>query len=90
VRDPERRARFAERFGAFRATTERMLAEVAPGLPVERLAVIVNALTYGIALQRLAEPEAVRDDAFAEGLGLVFAGALARGGGSAGGDGALP
>ena len=85
VRDPERRARFAERFGAFRATTERMLANAAPGLPVERLAVIANALTYGIAFQRLAEPEAVPEDAFAEGLALVFAGALARGGAAAGG-----
>ena len=79
VRDPERRARFGERFAAFRATTERMLAEAAPGVAVERLAVITNALTYGIAFQRLAEPDAVRDDAFAEGLALVFAGAAARG-----------
>jgi AcrR family transcriptional regulator len=85
VRDPERRERFGERFAAFRATTERMIAEAAPGLPVDRLAVIANALTYGIAFQRLAEPDAVREDAFAEGLALVFAGAVARGEGAAGG-----
>ena len=78
VRDPARRERFADRFAAFRQTTERMLAEVAPGMPVERLAVIANALTYGIAFQRLAEPDGVAGDAFAEGLELMFAGALAR------------
>jgi AcrR family transcriptional regulator len=86
VRDPKRRARFAERFAAFRDTTERMLAEIAPGLAVERLAVIANALTYGIAFQRLAEPDAVPADAFGEGLELVFAGALARAGAAGGGE----
>jgi AcrR family transcriptional regulator len=79
VRDGERREAFAARFAAFRETTARMLEQVAPpGMPVERLAVIANALTYGMAFQRLAEPEQVPDDLFAEALGLVFAGAVAR------------
>jgi AcrR family transcriptional regulator len=78
VRDPARRAEFARRFGAFRATTERMLETAAPGMAVDRLAVIANALTYGIAFQRLAEPDQVPDELFAEALGLVFAGAAER------------
>ena len=78
VRDGRRREAFAQRFGAFREMTRRMLEAVAPpGLPIERLSVIANALTYGIAFQRLAEPEHVPDDLFAEALGLVWAGALA-------------
>jgi AcrR family transcriptional regulator len=80
VRDPERRAQFADRFAVFRETTERLLADAAPGVPAERLAVVANALTYGVAFQRIAEPGQVPDDLFAEALGLVFAGASARAG----------
>ena len=77
VRDPDRRERFASRFGAFRDTTARMLAGAGFAGDADRLATIANALTYGIAFQRLAEPERVPDDAFAEGLALLFAGATA-------------
>jgi AcrR family transcriptional regulator len=78
VRDEGRREAYAQRFGAFRDTTRRMLEEVAPpGIAADRLAVIANALIYGISFQRIAEPDAVPDDLFAEALGLVFAGALA-------------
>ena len=78
VRDPERRARFADRFAAFRETTARLVEEVAPELPADRLALMANALTYGIAFQRLAEPDQVPDDLFAEGLGLLLSGAVQR------------
>src|SRR3712207_402128 len=67
VRDGERREAFGARFAAFRETTARMLGEVAPpGVAVERLAVIANALIYGISFQRLAEPEHLPDGVFAE------------------------
>jgi len=64
VRDPERREAFAERFAAFRETTARMLG-VDDGDPA---AVAVNALVYGIAFQRLVEPDAVPDDLLAKAL----------------------
>ena len=61
VRDPARREAFAQRFAAFRETTARMLGTEA-GDPA---AVAVNALVYGIAFQRLVEPETVPDDLLA-------------------------
>ena len=75
VRDPARRERYAERFAAFRETTERLIAESGRRAPRERrrLAVMANALTYGIAFQRLVEPEAVPDDLFADALRRLFA-----------------
>ena len=76
VRDPARRERYAERFATFRETTERLIGERSE-LPAEerrRLAVMANALTYGVAFQRLAEPEAVPDDLFADALRRLFTG----------------
>jgi AcrR family transcriptional regulator len=80
VRDPARLERYADRFAAFRETTERLLGEAGDHPPRERgrLAVMANALTYGIAFQRLAEPGAVPDDLFADGLHRLFAGAAAK------------
>ena len=79
VRDPAHREQYAARFAAFRETTEWLIAEGGSRSASERarLAVIANALTYGIAFQRLAEPDAVPDDLFAEALQRLFAGAPA-------------
>ena len=58
VRDPLRREAFSERFAAFRKTTADLLGRHA----ADPLAPAVNALVYGIAFARLAEPEAVPED----------------------------
>jgi AcrR family transcriptional regulator len=58
VRDPQRREAFSERFAAFRETTARLLGRGA----ADDLAPAVNALVYGVALQRLAEPDRIPDD----------------------------
>jgi AcrR family transcriptional regulator len=70
VRDPHRRAAFSERFAAFRETTARMLGRN----PADPLAPAVNALIYGIAIQRLAEPEAMCDDLLRTSLEALFRG----------------
>jgi AcrR family transcriptional regulator len=70
VRNPKRREAFAQRFAAFRETTSRMLGRDA-GDP---LAPAVNALVYGIAFQRLAEPEAIPDDVLRSSLEALFRG----------------
>ena len=71
VRDPERRAAFATRFATFRETTARMLGREAD----DDVVVAVNALVYGIAFQRLAEPDAVGNEAFARALDALLRGA---------------
>ena len=77
VRDPARRSRYAARFAAFRSTTEGLIGGERSADERQRLAVIANALTYGIAFQRLAEPDAVPDDLFADALRRLFAAAPA-------------
>lgn len=74
MRNPEHRPRFQERFAAFRDATTRMLegSGVPLPMPAADLAAAVNALTYGIAFERLAEPDAVPDDLFARTLGLLL------------------
>jgi AcrR family transcriptional regulator len=79
VRDP--RANVAGQFAEIRAALTRLIATSARDLgleltiPVEQLAVVVDALADGIARHKLADPDAVPDDLFARALGLVFAGA---------------
>ena len=74
MRNPEHRPRFQERFAAFRDATTRMLEQSGLPLPMPAadLAAAVNALTYGIAFERLAEPEGVPDDLFDRTLRLLF------------------
>jgi AcrR family transcriptional regulator len=80
MRDPAHRPRFQERFGAFRDATARMIESAARErdwrlpMPARDLAVAVNALTYGIAFERLAEPDGVPADLFARVLELLFTG----------------
>jgi AcrR family transcriptional regulator len=71
VRDPERREAFALRFATFRETTARMLGRA----PDDPLVMTMNALVYGIAFQRLAEPDVVQDNLFAHALEQLTAGA---------------
>jgi AcrR family transcriptional regulator len=70
VRDAQRRAAFADRFAAFRETTARMLGRDTD----DPLVPAVNAMVYGIALQRLAEPEAVSDDLLRTAFEALFRG----------------
>jgi AcrR family transcriptional regulator len=84
VRDPELRVRFAPSFGAFRQAFGRMVQEGAREFGVdvsredaERLGTVVNALGNGIALEKLADPEAVPDELFGTTLSLLFQSMLA-------------
>jgi AcrR family transcriptional regulator len=70
VRDPKRRKAFSERFAAFRETTTRMLGRD----PADPLAPAVNALVYGIAFQRLAEPDSIDDDVLRKSLEALLRG----------------
>jgi AcrR family transcriptional regulator len=90
IREPRVRERFASRFAAFRAAMARMVVEGAQqrGLPIEpqdaeRLGIVINALGNGLALEKLATPEAVPDELFGDMLVLIF-GALAAVAGEAG------
>ncbi len=79
VRQPEVRARFAERFAAFRLATGQIVTagaraagiEVAPE-HVELLGTFVNALANGLALEKLVDPDAVPDQLFGDLLVMVF------------------
>lgn len=79
VRQPEVRARFAERFAAFRLATGQIVTagasaagiEVAPE-HVELLGTFVNALANGLALEKLVDPDAVPDQLFGDLLVVVF------------------
>src|SRR4051794_28262615 len=70
VRDPQRRAAFSERFAAFRDTPARMIGRD----PADPQASAVNALVYGIAIQRIAEPDSIPDDLLQTSLEALFRG----------------
>jgi AcrR family transcriptional regulator len=78
VRDPELRPRIAARFGAFRDATTRLIEEAAgelgltSSMPPAHLAIAVNALADGIALEKLVDPDAIPDELFADTLALLF------------------
>jgi AcrR family transcriptional regulator len=78
VRDPELRPEFAARFGALRDATARLIADEAAAagvdlpLGAEEIAVAVNALTNGIALEHLADPEAVPIELYGRLLSLLL------------------
>jgi AcrR family transcriptional regulator len=84
VRDPELRARLAVSFGAFRQAFGRMVQEGAEEFVIEvsrddaeRLGTVVNALGNGIALEKLADPEAVPDELLGTTLSTLFQSMLA-------------
>jgi AcrR family transcriptional regulator len=84
VRDPDLRPEFAARFAALRDTTARLIAAEAEKvgavlpIPAEQIAVAVNALTNGIALEHLADPEAVPLELYGSLLSLLLGAVGAR------------
>lgn len=77
MRDPELRPRFAERHAEIRASLANLLRQGlghrdGPDVPVETLSAIVTALGEGLALQRLADPDAVPDDALLTALRVLL------------------
>jgi AcrR family transcriptional regulator len=77
ARSPRFRRSFVQRVRALREASAALIAEadVPLKLPPEELAVIANALTNGMALERRIDPAAVPDDLYGKALGLLLAGA---------------
>jgi AcrR family transcriptional regulator len=85
IRDPELRARYAERQtelrGALAAAMEaraRHLGTPDLGMPAEDAARIVMSIIGGLAVDELIEPGSVRPELLGEALALVYAGLVAR------------
>lgn len=89
VRYPDVRAKYAARFSAFREAFAGMVEEaageygitLAPGV-AGQLGTVVNALGNGIALEKLADPDAVPDELLGWSLSFIFTallGAVGRG-----------
>ncbi|WP_320669695.1 TetR/AcrR family transcriptional regulator [Patulibacter defluvii] len=80
VRDPAVRPQVAAQFAEVRAAICRLLDLGARELglrltvPVEEVAIALDALADGIARQKLAEPDAVPHDLFARMVGVLLAG----------------
>jgi AcrR family transcriptional regulator len=85
IRDPELRARYAERQtelrGALAAAMEaraRHLGTPDLTMPAENVARIVMSIIGGLAVDELIEPGSVRPELLGEALALVYAGLVAR------------
>jgi AcrR family transcriptional regulator len=85
IRDPELRARYAERQrelrGALAAALEaraRHLGTPALAMPAEDVARIVMSIIGGLAVDELVEPGSVDPQLLGEALALVYAGLIAR------------
>jgi AcrR family transcriptional regulator len=85
IRDPELRARYAERQTELRGALARALEARArhlgtPDLPMpaEDVARVVMTIIGGLAVDELIEPGSVRPEVVAETLALVYAGLVAR------------
>ena len=80
VRNRDQRPGFAERFGAFRDATTRLVQEEAERggwdlpIPARDIAVALNALVYGMAIQYLADPGEMPEDVLANATHLLFGG----------------
>jgi len=72
ARTPDLRERFASRSGALRLLVEDTLRERLEGsraaypLPPEELAVVLRAVGVGLAIERLIDPDAVREELFGD------------------------
>lgn len=84
LRDPGLRTKFATRFAALRVASARLLGDGAARLGIElsqpvaeRLAVLITALGNGIALEKLADPEAIDEELLGDLLVLFFRGLVA-------------
>lgn len=87
VREPRLRERFASRFASLRVASARLVTDGAAQLGIslppelaERLGALITALGNGLALEKLADPEAIPDSLHGDLLVLFFRGlgALAR------------
>lgn len=84
VRNPAVRTRFASRYARVREAMTAMIErsarelDVQLKLPAEELAVVLDALADGFALQQLADPDAVPGDLFGKALMMLFEGAGAQ------------
>jgi BetI-type transcriptional repressor, C-terminal len=85
IRDPELRARYAERQTEIRAALARALEARArhlgtPGLPMpaEDVARVVLGIIGGLVVDDLVEPGSVRPELLSETLALIYAGLVAR------------
>jgi len=82
VRNPDVRSRFADRYGRVHEVMTGIIRRGADdlgvelGLPAEQLAVVIDALADGIALQKLADPGSVPNDLFGRALIMLFEGAM--------------
>ena len=77
VREPRFRRRFVHRVRALREASAALIAaaDIPLKLSPEELAVIANALTNGMALERRIDPAAVPDELYGKALELLLAGA---------------
>jgi AcrR family transcriptional regulator len=81
VRNPDVRERFAARYAEVRASLARIIEAGARELgvelarPPEHLATAIDALADGFALQKLADPDSVPDELFADALAMLLEGA---------------
>lgn len=80
VRDPELRRKFAIPLGAMRVAVERVVERQAQDLgielplPAEHIGTAIKALGNGIALEKIADPDAVPDELFGEFLAIFLRG----------------
>ena len=79
VRDPKLRPRYAARLAAFRETFAEQIEEGARDLGIEvprgfaeRMGTVINALGNGLALEKLADPDAVPDELLGSTIALIF------------------
>ena len=85
IRDPELRARYAERQEQMRTamaraleTRARHLGTAELGMPAEDVARVVMSIIGGLSVDELVEPGSVRPELLGETLALVYAGLVAR------------
>jgi AcrR family transcriptional regulator len=79
IRDPKLRRRYAKHFAAFRETFANLIDEGArdlgyelpPGF-AERMGTVINAIGNGVALEKLADPDAVPDELLGSTIALIF------------------
>ena len=78
ARDPKLRPKFAERHGKLRSAIAEVLAERAArlglplALPADQLATVLIALTNGMAVEQLADPDGVPKDLYGRALDLLL------------------